>query len=340
MKKILFILLSTLIISCGKQVNCNGNNEKQVLFKVLSTDFEKTYTMLKDENDSDFTFNLPYEDVKNDFFLEVVKLEGVRPSKIEKELKKCYCETKITLQLPKEMIDYVEKNLTKLYSVDLEKLKKIESIENLEYSLQLTEDDRIYCVTQNPNVLLEWFTGYAYGKNLINNHKNGLLKEINHEPIPEEDTEYESEEQHDYIKQLDFDKFKTEEYNITKKAKLDFSSNENAKYFKTRIIEAYKSDEIGFASYYIEVIFGCGADCISGFIVDVRDGKIYDLPLGEDYYCYPSEDKAVFEKNSRLFISNICRENNESEKIFYDASLWNESKKTFEKIDGSAILKK
>lgn len=153
----------------------------------------------------------------------------------------------------------------------------------------------------------------------------------------EEDTLSEINEQRIHKKQLNFDKFKTDEYHFTKKANLDFSSNEGAKYFKTRIIDAYKSNEVDFASYYIGVLFGCGADCIYGYIIDVRDGKIYDLPLGESYSCSYSQDKAICKKNSRLFISNVCKDNEENDEVYYDASVWNESKKVFEKIDEKDI---
>lgn len=140
--------------------------------------------------------------------------------------------------------------------------------------------------------------------------------------------------------ELNFEKFLTKEFNLTKKAKLDFSSNETAKYFKTRIIEAYKTNKTDFASYYIGVIFGCGADCVMGFIIDVRDGKIYDLPLGEEHYCSYSQDKAICKQNSRLFISNICKEDSEHGKVYYDVSLWDETKKKFEKVNENDILKK
>ncbi|MFP3637003.1 hypothetical protein, partial [Bacillus sp. SIMBA_033] len=88
---------------------------------------------------------------------------------------------------------------------------------------------------------------------------------------------------------VNFKKFPADDVTLTKRATLDFSSNESAKYFKTRITEAYASNRIDFASYYISVIFGCGASCIAGFIMDVRDGKIYDLPLGEENSCLFAE---------------------------------------------------
>lgn len=154
-----------------------------------------------------------------------------------------------------------------------------------------------------------------------------------------QDTVSKTNEEPIYKKELDFEKYATEKFSITKKAKLDFSSNENAKYFKTRIINAYNSNKTDFASFYIGVIFGCGADCINGFIIDVRDGKIYNLPLGEEHYCSFSEDKAICEQNSRLFISAICKENSENGKTYYDASLWNEKRKVFEVVEENEILK-
>ena len=94
-------------------------------------------------------------------------------------------------------------------------------------------------------------------KNVPQNNSD-IITEITQDPISETNEERNCE------KLLDFDKFASEQFSFTKKAKLDFSSNEGAKYFKTRIIEAYKSDRTDFASYYINVIFGCGANCIMG----------------------------------------------------------------------------
>lgn len=138
---------------------------------------------------------------------------------------------------------------------------------------------------------------------------------------------------------VNFKKFPADDFTLTKKAPLDLLSNESAKYFKTRITEAYASDRIDFASYYISVIFGCGASCIAGFIMDVRDGKIYDLPLGEENSCLFAEDRALFKPQSRLFISGICKESPEDEKVYYKAFVWNEDHKIFEKADEKDLLK-
>jgi len=129
-----------------------------------------------------------------------------------------------------------------------------------------------------------------------------------------------------------FNKFPSKNYKFTTKAKLDFSSDEGAYNFRTRINEAYASGTPDFASYYITVIFGCGASCIMGLMMDVRDGKIYSLPLGEETSCMFAEDRAIFDLNSRLFIASICKESPEDESVYYHAFVWNEEKKAFEKV--------
>lgn len=137
---------------------------------------------------------------------------------------------------------------------------------------------------------------------------------------------------------IHFEKFPSEHFAWTKKATLDLSSNESAKYFKTRITEAYTSNRTDFAGYYISVIFGCGASCILGFIMDVRDGKIYNLPLGEENSCLFAEDRALFTPNSRLFVSGICKESPEDTSVYYTAFVWNEEKKAFDTINEKEIL--
>ncbi|WP_223605856.1 hypothetical protein [Chryseobacterium sp. OSA05B] len=134
-----------------------------------------------------------------------------------------------------------------------------------------------------------------------------------------------------------FNKFPSANYKFVKKAKLDFSSDEGAHNFRTRIKDAYESGTPNFASYYITVIFGCGSSCIMGMMTDVRDGKIYGLPLGEETSCLFADDRAIFYPDSRLFIASICRESNEAENVYYHAFVWNEEKKVFEKVEEKDI---
>ncbi|WP_131401755.1 hypothetical protein [Chryseobacterium sp. JM1] len=137
--------------------------------------------------------------------------------------------------------------------------------------------------------------------------------------------------------QFAFNKFPSKNYKFVKKAKLDFSSDEGASNFRTRIKDAYAAGTPDFASYYITVTFGCGTSCIMGMMMDVRDGKIYGLPLGEETSCMFAEDRAIFNLNSRLFIASICKESPEDENVYYHAFVWNEQKKDFEKVEEKDI---
>ncbi len=140
---------------------------------------------------------------------------------------------------------------------------------------------------------------------------------------------------------INFDKYSVDVQEVTKKAPLDFSSYPDAKLFKTRITEAYNyRNKIVFGGHYIGTIFGCGASCIMGFIMDVRDGRIYDLPLGERNMCSWDIDKAISNPDSRLFISAICREDENSKTANYNAYVWNEEKKVFESVAQKEFLVK
>lgn len=115
------------------------------------------------------------------------------------------------------------------------------------------------------------------------------------------------------------------------KADIDWNSNANAKTFKTRISDSY-TGRVNFAGHYIGTVFGCGAGCVLGFMVDTRDGKIYNLPLGEENMCVNMQDAALFRDFSRLFVSAVCKENPEDQKVFYKAYLWDEENKRFERL--------
>lgn len=65
----------------------------------------------------------------------------------------------------------------------------------------------------------------------------------------------------------------------------DFSTNPEAKMFKTRIIEGCK-DGINFAGHFTLIYWGCGTACQYGVVVDRKTGKIYDgytSSMGSDY---------------------------------------------------------
>lgn len=70
---------------------------------------------------------------------------------------------------------------------------------------------------------------------------------------------------------------------ITHKAAIDFKSNEIAERYRTVISEKYNELEVNFASYYIIVTWGCGSGCVSGAMVDVRDGFVYAMPEDKEW---------------------------------------------------------
>jgi len=78
-----------------------------------------------------------------------------------------------------------------------------------------------------------------------------------------------------------FEDFKCKPSISETKSKIDFSSSKTGRSFKTAISNEYESEAINFGAYYIVSTWGCGTGCISGVIVDTRDGKIYDLPSNE-----------------------------------------------------------
>jgi len=121
-----------------------------------------------------------------------------------------------------------------------------------------------------------------------------------------------------------FADYKTEYKETTEKAKIDFNSNPTVKGFKTVISETYKNGVVNFAGYYIIATWGCGTSCISGAMIDVRDGKVYDLPSGEMDGIGNSYSS---DKSSSLLITGLYWQ-----ETIEDYWNWNESKKEFEHI--------
>ena len=150
--------------------------------------------------------------------------------------------------------------------------------------------------------------------------------------------EEEEEEELVLTDSINFAKYAVEEVSKVKKAPIDFSSYPEARSFRTRITEGYNEMEVNFAGHYVATYFGCGASCIMGFMVDVNDGKIYDLPLGEGKMCFWALDRAVHLASSNLFISSVCKENENDKEVFYIASLWDDEAKEFKDIDKKEFL--
>ena len=76
----------------------------------------------------------------------------------------------------------------------------------------------------------------------------------------------------------------------------DFTTNPEAKMFKTRITDGCK-EGINFAGHYTLIYWGCGTECQIGVIVDRKTGKIYDG--------YQTSLGAKFQADSKLIIRNF-----------------------------------
>ena len=80
------------------------------------------------------------------------------------------------------------------------------------------------------------------------------------------------------IEGIDFKNYPAKQSN-EKKAKLNLKSNILGTKFRTMIKHEYARKNVNFAGHYIAVYWGAGAGSTDGAIVDIKDGKIYNLPL-------------------------------------------------------------
>ncbi|ELV7526232.1 hypothetical protein QMU91_002458 [Flavobacterium psychrophilum] len=137
---------------------------------------------------------------------------------------------------------------------------------------------------------------------------------------------------------ITFEDFQTEFKGTEKNAKIDFNSNETAKSFKTAISESYKNGKVNFAGNYIITTWGCGTSCISGAMVDVRDGKVYDLPTTENI---EGIGNSYDSKNSSLLLITSISGMGMTEDIerIENYWKWNDTNKKFEFIKTSEVKK-
>ena len=70
---------------------------------------------------------------------------------------------------------------------------------------------------------------------------------------------------------------------IKGKAAINFESDPIARRYRTVISEKYNELDVNFASYYIITTWGCGSGCVSGAMVDTRDGSVYPMPADEQW---------------------------------------------------------
>ena len=111
-----------------------------------------------------------------------------------------------------------------------------------------------------------------------------------------------------------------------KKSLIDYKSNKMGRNYKSAITWAYNEFGLQFGGHYGLARWSNGTNSIQGVIIDLIDGKIYDLPSGSLDYGY--------KEDSRLFIVNPPDSAGFYDTCFYckpEAWIWNETKRRFEK---------
>jgi hypothetical protein len=97
------------------------------------------------------------------------------------------------------------------------------------------------------------------------------------------------------IREHTFQQFKVPVYQ-GKSAKPNFKSLRGSNDFRTRIRDGFRNGP-NYAGHFAIVPFGCGTSCIMGFLIDVKSGRIFDIPLGgEENYSL----RLDYRPNSRL----------------------------------------
>lgn len=144
------------------------------------------------------------------------------------------------------------------------------------------------------------------------------------------------------IEGYDLSKYPAKVSTLTKKAKLNFNSNPSAIAHKVKIVELYDKQSVSFAGNYVTILIECGTDCVKGFMVDIRSGTIYTMPISKLTVCNSCViasdvfDRYLFSPESKLLVTSICREKLVENKTkvkqnqSYSFYLWNEGLKKFD----------
>lgn len=124
---------------------------------------------------------------------------------------------------------------------------------------------------------------------------------------------------------------------IKGKADIVLKSNPIAEDHRTVITEKYNELEVNFASYYVITTWGCGSGCVTGVMVDIRDGIVYSLP--EDKEWGGNGTYIDSKKESQIFVTvavaqSPSREIEEIRKSWE----WNEDLKKFKFIKEETVI--
>ena len=124
---------------------------------------------------------------------------------------------------------------------------------------------------------------------------------------------------------------------ITQKADIDFESYSEAELHRTVITEKYNELEVNFASHYIIVTWGCGSGCVTGVLIDIRDGIVYSMPEDKEWGGNGTYIESKKESNMLITVAvaqSPYGEIEESRKYWE----WNEDSKKFKFIKEESVL--
>lgn len=125
----------------------------------------------------------------------------------------------------------------------------------------------------------------------------------------------------------------------TVKANINFKSNPLAEQYRTVITEKYNDLEVNFASYYVIITWGCGSGCVTGVMVDIRDGFVHSMPEDKEWggngtYIESKEESKILK--TVAVAQSSSGEIEESRKYWE----WNEDLKKFKFIEEESSLVK
>ena len=124
---------------------------------------------------------------------------------------------------------------------------------------------------------------------------------------------------------------------IIGKAAIDFESNSDAERHRAVITEKYNELEVNFASYYIIATWGCGSGCVTGVLVDVRDGSVYSMPDDKEWggngtYIESKKDSRIL---ATVAVAQSPSGEIEESRKYWE---WNEELKNFKLIREESVL--
>jgi len=101
------------------------------------------------------------------------------------------------------------------------------------------------------------------------------------------------------------------------KAELNYFSHKLGKEYKSAMAKQYKIGKVDFGGHFIITLWGAGAGQTLGAMVDVKDGKIYEMPLNEENSnrgtYHDGNNNIFYVQSSNLFVCYSSKTNDKDE---------------------------